>query len=224
MAREIEDVALRGAAERVDALRIVSHDRDVPMRSAHASQDATLQLIRILVFIHQHMVVHAGDATSQIGRMLQQQRPAQEQVVVVHERALLLAADVLREHADDLLGVVEELRHVPVQHVLERDLGVDVARVHPVERLLLRKALVLLSDAKAGARDPHEIDGVALVHDRELRRHRRAPAELAQQAVARGVERSAVHARARGAHETFGTRQHFLGGAAREGEQQDSVG
>ena len=74
-------------------------------------------------------------------------------------------------------------------------LGVQVSRVDVVERFLLREALFLLREAEGGARELHEVFGVALVHDREVRGESGGGAELAEQAVAGGVERAAVHAR-----------------------------
>src|ERR1043166_4917770 len=49
MPRKIQDVALRGAAERINTLRVVADDRDVLVRAAHPAEDATLQLIRVLI-------------------------------------------------------------------------------------------------------------------------------------------------------------------------------
>ena len=48
--------------------------------------------------------------------------------------------------------------------------------------------------------------------------------ELSEQAVPGGVERPALHAARHGAHEAFGAAEHFLGGAAGEGEEEDALG
>ena len=42
--------------------------------------------------------------------------------------------------------------------------------------------------------------------------------------MAGGVKRSALDPRGRGAHEAFGAREHFVGGAAREGEEENAFG
>jgi hypothetical protein len=70
-----------------------------------------------------------------------------------------------------------------MQQLVDRELGVDVARVQVVERFLLREALGGLGEAEGAARELHQVLGVALVHDREIGREAGGGAELAEQAM-----------------------------------------
>ena len=73
--REIENVALRRSAKRVDALRIVAHDRNVLVRPAHAAKNPRLELIGVLILVHEHVVIEGGDAVREWSRMLEHQGP-----------------------------------------------------------------------------------------------------------------------------------------------------
>ena len=87
-----------------------------------------------------------------------------------------------------------------------------------MQRLFFREALVFLADTETCARDPHEILGVSLIHDGELGGQSGTAPELAEQTIACGVKGSAMDARARGSHQSFGAREHFLCGPARKSE------
>ena len=160
--------------------------------------------------------------------------PEQQQVVVVEHLLLLLEVGVAGEELrQPFLG-----RQAPgegrVQHVVQRQLRVDAARVHVEAGGLLREAAAAAPEAQGGAGDVHEVFGVAPVHDREIGRHADVAGVDAQQARGDGVEGAAPDAR--GGAEGSGGRacgpagrqhrldaaQHLGGGAAREREQQDA--
>ena len=137
-------------------------------RAARAAENARLQQIRVLVFVDQNVVVQAGDAVGDRRRLLEHQRPEQQQVVVVDEIALRLSARVLGEDPNDLARELDELRVLLLENLLDRVLGVEVARIYVVERFLLRESFFLAAESEAGARELHQILGVALVHDGEV--------------------------------------------------------
>src|SRR5665647_2003117 len=58
-----------------------------------------------------------------------------------------------------------------VQHLAERELGIDAARVHVQARGLLREAGAAAAEAQGCAGDVHEILRVAPVEDREVGLH-----------------------------------------------------
>ena len=222
--RKVEDVAEVRTAERVDALRVVADDGDPAMRRAHAAEDARLEQVGVLVLVDEHVVVQAGDARREGRRRLEHRRPEQQEVVVVDEVPLLLPQCVVGEERDDLLLVLEEVRHLAVQQLVERELGVDVPRVEVVQRLLLRKPLRRLREAERTTGELHEVLRVALVHDREVGRQSRGPTELAQKPVADGMERPSVDACAAGPHQPLGAREHLARGAPGEREEEDALG
>ena len=66
---------------------------------AHAAEDARLEQVRVLVLVDEDVVVQAGDRVGERRRLLEHQRPEEQQVVVVDEVALLLPLRVVGEDA-----------------------------------------------------------------------------------------------------------------------------
>ena len=222
-ARELENVPEARAAERVDALRVVAHDRDVPVAAAHPAQDARLEQVRVLVLVDENVVVESTDAVGERRRLLEHQRPEEQQVVVVDEIALRFAARVLGEDAHDVARELRELRKLVGEDVLDRALGVEVPRVDVVQRFLFGEPLFLLAIAEVRARELDEIFGVALIEDAEVARQAGLGSELSEEAMAGGVERPAVHFRRGRPDESLGAAQHLLRGASREREEEDAL-
>jgi hypothetical protein len=196
LSRKVQDVPDARAAKRVDALRIVADDREIPMRRAHAAKDSRLQDVRVLVLIDEEVIVEAGDAGADLRRILEKQRPEEQQVVVVDEVPLRLACRVVGEHPDDRVEILHELWHLAANDVHDIALGVDVPGVDVVQRLLLRKPLLLAHGAELRPRQLHQVGGVALIHDDEVTGQSRRRAEPAKQPVRRRVKRPAVDPRA----------------------------
>ncbi|MCU0563828.1 MAG: hypothetical protein MUE48_07800, partial [Desulfobacterales bacterium] len=89
--REVDDVAEVGAAEGVDALRVVPDDQDVPVGVRQVVEDLRLDRVGVLVLVHHEVFVRGGDAPAHVRVVLQQAQEVDEQVVVVHEMVLALA-------------------------------------------------------------------------------------------------------------------------------------
>ena len=221
--RKIEDVVNVGATERVDALRVVSDDRDVLVRSTHAAENPRLHEIRILVLIDEDVVVERRDTIGERRGMLEHQRPKDEQIIIIDEVALDLAARVLGKNAQDVVGKVGKLRQLAAENVLDRNLGVDVARVDVVQRLLLRESLFLLAITEIGAGDTDAIDGIGLIHDREIAWQTRRLSEHSEQAIPGAVKGAAVHVAAQRADESLGAREHLVRGAPGEGQKKNAL-
>ena len=60
--REAEDVLERGAAERVDRLRVVADDRDVLLDARHPVDDLSLQTVGVLVLVDEDVIVRSTRA------------------------------------------------------------------------------------------------------------------------------------------------------------------
>ena len=166
LVREVEDVAHRRATERIDALRIIADHGHVAMRRGESAHNARLQHVRVLVFVHQQMVVLGANAVTQHVR-LEHCGPEQQQVVVVDEVARRLPLHVLGEHARDVGKVPHVLRISVAQQRLHGTIGVDVAAVQRLQRLLLRKTSLARAKTQGRARQLHQVLGVRLVEDRE---------------------------------------------------------
>jgi hypothetical protein len=93
-----------------------------------------------------------------------------------------------------------------------------------VERLLLRKPLGRLAETECTAGELHQVLGVALIHDSEVRRETGRGAELSEQPMTDGMKGPAMHPGASGADQSLGAGEHLAGGATREGEEEDPFG
>ena len=225
---EVEDVAHRGGAEAVDGLRVVPDAGDAGAVGPQQADDVGLQRVGVLVLVDEDVVealAHAGAAR----RVGEQAAPEEQQVVVVQHLLLLLGVGVRGEELRQPFFGRQAPRERRVQHLVQRQLRVDAARVDVEAGGLLREPRAAAAEAEAGAGDVHEVFGVAAVHDREVRRHADVACVDAEQAGGGGVERPAPDA-LRGAAGAVAARredrldpaQHLGGGAAREREQQDA--
>jgi len=191
---EIEDVAHRGGAEGVDGLGVVADAGDAGAARAQQRDDVGLQSIRILKLVDQHVIeafTHAGAA----GRIGEEPAPEEQQVVVVEHLLLLFEVGVAGEELGQALFGRQAPGERRVQHLVQRQLGVDAARVHIEAGGLLGEAGAAAAEAERGAGDVHEVFRVAPVHDREVRLHADVAGVDAQQAGGRGVEGAAPDAR-----------------------------
>ena len=221
---KVEDVSEIGAAKRVDALRVIADDSDVLVRTAHSAENARLKDVGVLILVDEDVVVQPRDLLPKLRRRLEQKRPEEQKVIVVDEISFLLPSGVIGIDPGEILEVVDELRIRIANDVLDRDLGVEVPGVDVLERLLFREALRFRGVSELSARQLHQVGGVALIHDGKILRQASSLSVATQQAVSGGVERPAVNALAVAAHQPLGARQHFLRGASREGEKQNSLG
>ncbi len=196
---EVEDVAHGGGAEAVDGLRVVADAGDAGAVGAQQRDDVRLQGVGVLELVDQHVVealAHAGAA----GRVGEQPAPEQQQVVVVEHLLLLLGVGVAREELRQALLGRQAPGEGGVQHLVQRQLRVDAARVHVEAGGLLREARAAAAEAEGRAGDVHEVLGVAPVEDGEVRLHADVAGVDAQQAGGDGVEGAAPDALGGAAH------------------------
>ena len=92
--REVEDVAHRRRAERVDRLRVVADDGDAAAVRLQRAQDRRLQPVGVLVLVDQHVVEARADLRARGAGSPTMLRPVQQQVVVVEDVLRLLRRDV----------------------------------------------------------------------------------------------------------------------------------
>ena len=97
--------------------------------------------------------------------MLEQQAPEDEQIVVVDEVPLRLPLGEVGVDAGKVGFVFGESREFLAQDVGHRDLGVHVARVDVMQRLLVWEPSLAIAVAELGARELYQVRGIALVHD-----------------------------------------------------------
>ena len=235
---KIQDVVDSRRAEGVDRLRVVADDADARAIRLHRVHDLRLQRVRILILVDQHVLEARADLARD-ALVLHEDVPVQQQVVVVEQLLCVLDLDVAAEELCQLVAPVAAPGEHFLQRARQRLAAVDAVRVDREARVLARKALLLLREAELLAQKIQQVGGVAAVEHRERRLEADHLRVLAQQAVAdrmvcAGPEQASGGAaqvgvcvglrpqRLRG--DALRPAQHLLGGAAREGQQQDSFG
>ena len=99
---ELEDVLEVRAAPGVDALRVVAHDHDVVMPRGEQVNEVALELVGVLVFVHEDELEAPLVMFAHVGVVLQQLEPEHEQVVEVHRIRGAFAGGVTLLHVLDL--------------------------------------------------------------------------------------------------------------------------
>ena len=107
--RKFEDVLEIRAAPGVDALRVVAHDGDVVMPFGEQVNQVALELVRVLVFVHENELEPALVMFAHVGVLLQQPEPEREQVVEIHRVGRAFAGGVTLLHVGDLPGDLLEI-------------------------------------------------------------------------------------------------------------------
>ncbi len=122
-----------GAAEAVDRLRVVAHDREPLAVRTQQSDNIDLDPVHVLVLIDQHPIPPGPEPVTG-GGIGQQGPPVDQQVIEVEQTALPLAGHKVAEQAVDRLGVVAAPGKLRRHHLPARTAGVDRSRVHVGQR------------------------------------------------------------------------------------------
>ena len=218
---EGQDVLHLRAAPRIDALEIVAHRQQVAVARGDQVHEVALQLVRVLVFVHQHvphaLLVAGGD----VGVFLQELEAVDEQVVEIHGVQAALALFVERVDLQDAF----EIHRVPFEMRAHGRADVRAAvRRQPedaAQHRRLRELLVLQPQlGDAGLQQPR---GIVLVEDGVVRPVAEQGGMAAQHAVGRVVERAAPEPADVAADQVRGALEHLARGAVGEGQQEDVV-
>ena len=181
--REPQDIFHRRGAERVDRLRIVADHRQSRAVGFQCMQDLRLQLVGVLVFIHQHVVEVRADVLREV-RLGHHPVPVEQQVVVVEERGVLLLLHVTAVQPGELIVPLRAPRKVLLEGFLERRAGVHAVRVDRKAGVLARKTLLGGRKSELLAQRVHEVRGIRAVDHAEVRIKLQVRGVVAQQAVA----------------------------------------
>ena len=123
LALEVEQVLLRGAAEAVDGLVVVAHDRDVAVLLHEQPQQHPLREVRVLVLVDEHVAEAPRHPLAHVRALVQQAERPQDQVAEVERPALREQPVVIGVQAGELAlalrpgarGVAARLRGEPVR-------------------------------------------------------------------------------------------------------------
>ncbi len=222
--REAEDVLERGAAERVDRLRVVADDRDVLLDARHPVDDLSLQTVGVLVLVDEDVIVRSTELRGRLRHLVEQPLPHQQEVVVVTGVAEPLALAVALEDRDDLRLELGEVGRVLGEDLGERPARVDRERVEVEQDVALREAPLERRDFAVGGRGLEHLAGVLGVEDREVGAEPQPRPEPAQDPVPDGVESPAHEAAGVDGQQRLDPAEHLLRGLVGEGQEQDARG
>ena len=164
---EVENVADRRGAERIDRLRVVADDsQSAPVR-LEGKQDRFLQPVRILILVDHDVIETRGDLLRD-GALRHHLRPVEQQIVVIEDVLLLFGFDVCGEELPQLCFPFRAPRKELAQHLAEWRFGVDRARIDRKASALHRKALGHFREAEIMPDQIHQIGGVFAIMDREV--------------------------------------------------------
>jgi hypothetical protein len=163
---EVEDVADRGGAERVDRLGVVADHGEAAARGLEREQDRRLQPVGVLILVDQHVIEALGDIGGN-RRLRHHLRPVEQEIVVVEHVLALLGLDISGEQRPQLRLPMLAPGEVRAQHLVERQLRVHRARIDREAGALGGKARLGLGEAEIVPDQIDEIRGILTVVDGE---------------------------------------------------------
>ena len=222
---ELEDVAHRRRAERVDRLRVVAHDHQAGAAGLEGRQDVRLQRRwcpgtrrRARDRSPRRSLVPPRDgararARTAVGRR-SRARWRRACAPCTARRSTRMPSSSSAHQGYSRWRISDSLR--PRVHRPRVDVG---------EGLLAREPPLALAELQLAADQVHQVGGVGSVQDGEVGRQAERPAVRPQQPVGRRVERPAPHlAEPTVAREGLGAAEHLPGRPPREREEQDPLG
>ena len=157
-----QDVLNRRRPEGVDSLRVVADDHHFGRPRPQAREDRGLQGIRVLVFVHEHVI--EGPCHPRTGSRVGHERvPEQQEIVVVEDVLRALAVGVGGEDGADAVQLRDAPGEAPIDHCAQALPRVDGARVYRGERILPREPALAASEPHLTADEIHQVGGVGLV-------------------------------------------------------------
>ena len=220
VALEIENVLDLGAAERVDALRVVSDHAHAVVKLRQAAYDDVLRIVGVLILVHEHIPELLLVAGQHVLAVTQQYVGLQQQVVEIHRSVLLaaLAIDVvyvaeLRYLLLTVLGTVRRIGEIGSGRN-QAVLGIGDARGYGIGLVLVVRQVHVANDGLQQVLDVRRlIDGERLGKTY-------AVGIFAQYAGKYRVERSHAYVAALRADHALDALAHLLGGLVGKGQRK----
>ena len=136
---KIKNVAHVGRAERIDRLRIVAHHHEIAVMRGKERRERRLQVVGVLVFVHEHVLKPARERLMHIRMALKQPHAMGEQPVKIHGLHRLQPRAVRFVKRVQERFVPEELRELVGERVMQAAAAVAHIRQHAVQRVRLGK-------------------------------------------------------------------------------------
>ena len=154
-------------AKSVDALRVVPHDQHVAVLRPHRVDDLALQPVGVLVLVDQHRRKPFLQRLARERVIDQQPFPVEQQIIEIHRVHLRLPLGEPARHAKNLVFERDELGRLGNDHVRQRPLRVDRARIEIDERVRPRKAALADAVAEVGGGAGHHFFRVLAIEQPE---------------------------------------------------------
>ena len=222
--RKVEDVGEIRAAPGVDALRVVAHHHDVVMPRGEQVNQVPLQLVGVLVLVHENELKPALVMFPQVGVVLQQLEPKDEQVVEIHRVGRAFAVGVTGGQRGDLGRELREMIELAGEQFCDRLVGVAGERKNFVQHVQLGEMRAFRFNFRVGNAGLDQVLRIVAVQDGEIALVAERFGVQAQDPRADGVERAAPERTQFVAEQIADSPHHFAGGLVREGQQQNPVG
>ncbi len=218
---EVHDVSEAGPPEGVDGLGLVAHGGDPLVVPAQKVGQAGLDRVGVLVFVHQDVIVAAGQAAADIFVFPEHGFQARQEVVEIHQGVFELLVPVFQGDFFQQGGVFLE-----VGEVFGHDLGqgpvlVDRLAQEAEQGPFLREALVFFYFGQIAADAGQKGFGVVLVHDGEAVRVAQKMGRGPEKGVGQGVKGAPGDLAGPVSGQGHGPVQHFPGRLAGEGQQEN---
>ena len=177
---KIHDVAKIGAAERINALRVVADHRDVVVRRGEQPDDFRLQVIGVLIFVDHDEAVSVGEPLAHFGVIGQQVAQPGQEIVIIDQRLGAFIIDVAAEKLGELKIDVDQVGIFQLEQIAERRVLVQRHAENLRHSLFARKAFFFEVEPHFGANQLNHVFAIGPVHNSERRRQTDMAAGLAQ--------------------------------------------
>ena len=188
MRRKIKDIAVIRAPKRINALRLVADGHDVIVRGGEQADNAGLQRVRVLIFVHHDETVDVREAAANFFMLVEQAARVEQQIVVIEQLMGEFVRDELMKQAFQFLGVFEVIEVIFAKNLLNGQALVDGFAEYRKDRGFFRKRFAFFAEAALIYEQFDHILRVALIHNREARRQIDRLAVAAQRQIGKRME------------------------------------
>ena len=221
---EIEDIGKIGPAPRIDTLRIVAHHRDIVMPGGEQIDQIALELVRILIFVHQDELETALVMFANIREVLQQFEPEREQIVKVHRVARFFAGQVTLMQIGNLLGELIKITELPREQIPDGLMRIRDQRKNFVQDIRFGEIRAFGFNFGIGEAGFDEVFAVIAIKDGKIALIAQRGGVETERAGADSVESAAPERMKFMAEQVADAAHHFRSGFISESEQQNAIG
>ena len=118
-------------AKRIDRLKLITYDRDVVVPSSHQLHDLCLKLVRVLILVDHDVAILVRELFAHRSVAFERFAQTHEQIVIRQHVAAALKLLESLEQRLEIAALIDELRILLIQHLLQR---LDLVDHHAEDR------------------------------------------------------------------------------------------